>query len=207
LRKGLEREVRHRPDIGFLAALMVLSAPSHVIADDEFSDVGAGKLHAASGFTCPAKIATFERDAVGERDPQAGAVYCAYSKLDGVYGTVVLKPLRSPYDARSSLSGAFEETQSTGGQMIGEQMMKLGQQPEQLDVYSRSYETAHLSEAHYRVLFTGASVGNWAVELTIEYADPRDTDTQKEFLNAVYSAATAEIGAASPQARPMSDAH
>jgi len=174
---------------------------------DEFADSPGGKLHAASGFLCAPKIATFERDAVGERDPQTGAVYCAYSKLDGVYGTVVLKPLRAPYDARSSLAGAFEETQSTGGRMTGEQMMKLGPQPVQLDVYARTFETARLSDTHYRVLFTGAAIGNWAVELTVEYADPRDTDAQKEFLSAVYSAATAQIGATSLPTRSTPDTH
>jgi hypothetical protein len=185
-------------------ALFALSLASRATAADEFADAQGGKLHTASGFLCAPKIATFERDAVGERDPQTGAVYCAYSKLDGVYGTVVLKPLREPYDARASLSGAFEETQSTGGRMIGEQTMKLGSQPVPLDVYARTYETAHLSEAHYRVLFTGAAIGSWAVELTVEYSDPRDTDAQKEFLSAVYGAATKEVGSgASPAQVPQ----
>ena len=93
-------------------ALVVFACSSQAVAKEEFSDTRGEKLHVASGFVCPAKIATFERDAVGERDPQAGAVYCAYSKLDGVYGTILLRPLRAPYDARSSLAGAFEEAQS-----------------------------------------------------------------------------------------------
>jgi hypothetical protein len=188
-------------------ALFASSCASHASAADEFVDAPGGKLHAASGFVCPSKIATFERDAVGERDPQTGAVYCAYSKLDSVYGTVVLKPLRAPYDARSSLSGAFEETQSTGGRMIGEQTMTLGSRPAPLDVYARTYETARLSEAHYRVLFTGAAVRSWAVELTVEYADPRDTDAQKEFLNVVYTAAAAQIGASGAQLPQQMKAH
>jgi hypothetical protein len=184
-------------------ALVALSCTSRAVAQEDFSDARGGKLHIASGFVCPSKITTFERDAVGERDPQARAVYCAYSKLDGVYGTIVVKPLHAAYDARSSLAAAFEETQSTGGRMIGEQMMRFGTSANPLEVYSRTYETAKLSEAHYRVLFAGAAINDWAVELTIEYADPRDSDAQKEFLSAVYSAATAQIGALSvrfPQA-------
>lgn len=185
-----------------ILALLVLAYASQAFAQEEFSDARGEKLHVASGFVCPAKIATFERDAVGERDPQTGSVYCAYSKLDGLYGTIVLKPLRAPYDARSSLAGAFEETQSTGGRMIGDQTMRLASHSAPLDVYVRTYETARLSEAHYRVLFTGAAIGNWAVELTVEYADPRDTDAQKEFLSAVYSAAVAQIAAAAPAQIP-----
>ncbi len=184
-----------RAELVVFALVALVSSVSRGSADEIFSDDSrGGKLHTASGFVCPAKVATFERDAVGERDPQTGAVYCVYSKLDGVYGTVVLKPLRAPYNARSSLSGAFEETQSTGGRMIGEQMTKLGS-PAALDVYARTYETARLSDTHYRVLFTGAAIGNWAVELTVEYADPRDTGAQREFLSAVYGAAGAQIAA------------
>jgi hypothetical protein len=37
-------------------------------------------------------------------------------------------------------------------------------------------------------------VKNWAVETTIEYADPRDTAEKTTFLNAVYESAMAEIG-------------
>jgi hypothetical protein len=42
-------------------------------------------------------------------------------------------------------------------------------------------------------------VGPWAVQVTIEYADPRDTDKQADFLNAVYGEAMAKIvGATEP---------
>jgi hypothetical protein len=44
------------------------------------------------------------------------------------------------------------------------------------------------------VLFSGSVVKNWAVETTIEYADPRDTPEKTAFFNAVYEAALAEIG-------------
>jgi len=198
---GRVNAVHCHPTLWIAVAVVVLAvlAPSRAYSDEGFSDdAQGGKHHLASGFACPAKIATFERDAVGKRDPEAGSVYCAYSKLDGVYGTVVLKPLKGAYDPRSSLSGAFEEAQSTGGHMIGEETMTLASHRATLGVYTRTYETAKLLEAHYRVLYTGAQVGNWAVELTIEYADPRDTDAQKEFLSATYNAASAEIAAAAP---------
>jgi hypothetical protein len=49
---------------------------------------------------------------------------------------------------------------------------------------------------HYRVLFAGAAVGSWAVQVTIEYADPRDNDNETAFLNAAYAQALAEIAGA-----------
>ena len=45
------------------------------------------------------------------------------------------------------------------------------------------------------MLFTGAALKNWAVEATIEYADPRDTPLEKDFLRAIYAAAESQIGA------------
>ena len=164
-------------------------------ADEIFSDDShGGRIHTASGFICPARIGPFHRDAVGERDPEAGTVYCAYSKLDGVYGTIVLKPARTPYDARSSLAGAFEEAESTGGRMVAEQNLNLASTMASTEVFARTYETAKLQDEHYRVLYAGAEIGNWAVELTVEYADPRDVAVEKEFLDAVYAAAETEVG-------------
>jgi len=43
------------------------------------------------------------------------------------------------------------------------------------------------------MLFTGAPFGNWAVETTIEYADPRDNAAQKDFLDTIYAAALKQI--------------
>jgi hypothetical protein len=177
--------------IGFAAA----SAPALAQVDAVFSDDGhGGKVHVDSRFVCPAKIGPFERDAVGERDPQAGSVYCAYSERDGVYGTIVLKPLTGPYEAKASLAGAFEEAQSTGGRMVSEAQLKLGPHSAPLSVYARTYEAAKITDERYRVLYTGAAVGNWGVELTIEYADPRDLASENDFLDAVYSAAGSQIG-------------
>ena len=48
------------------------------------------------------------------------------------------------------------------------------------------------------MLFSGAAVGNWVVETTIEYADRRDNTAQKEFLNTVYAAAIKQIAGPQP---------
>jgi hypothetical protein len=164
---------------------------------DDFADRADGaKVHSASGFVCPLKIGGFERDAVGQYQPEQNSVFCAYSARDGVYGTVVLKPLSGPYDPRASLDREFALQAGTGGRQIGEATLKLAGRPDPVVVYSRSYETARLLDAHYRALYTGAGFANWAVETTIEYAEPRDSDSKQEFLAAVYSAARAGFPAA-----------
>jgi hypothetical protein len=182
--------------VRILSATLLILFASSAHADEIFSDDShGGKLHVASNFTCPAKIGPFERDAVGERDPQANVVYCAYSERDGVYGTILLRPLTGPYDAKASLAGAFEEAQSTGGRMISELQIKLGPRAAPVPIYARTYESAKLTDERYRVLYSGAAIGNWGVELTIEYADPRDLVSERDFLNAVYAAAARQIGA------------
>jgi hypothetical protein len=180
-------------------ALLLSSLPAFAqdAAIDSFADTrDGGKLHAASGFVCPAKIGLFERDAVGEADPEKGAVFCAYSALDGVYGTITLAAPEGPYDPKTALAPGFIEQEGTGGRRIAEGMLSLTSKPgaAPLAVYTRTYETARLEDDHYRVLFTGAEVKNWAVEVTIEYAEPRDTPVEDEFLRAVYAAAAREIG-------------
>jgi len=163
---------------------------------DPFSDTrDGGKLHTASGFVCPAKIGLFERDAVGEADPSKGADFCAYSALDGVYGTIKITPLDGPYDAKSSLAPGFIEQEGTGGKRISDGLATLAARPAQVVIYARTYETAKLEDLHYRVVFAGSQFKNWAVETTIEYADPRDTPVENEFLHAVYAAAEGEIAA------------
>ena len=154
-----------------------------------------GKLHAASGFICPARIGAFERDAVGEADPGKGIDFCAYSALDGIYGTIRLVPLSGPYDAQASLAPDFVETEATGGKRMVDGLVTLSAKPQPLAVYARTYETAKLEDFRYRVLFSGAQFGNWAVETTIEYADPRDVGLEDQFLHAVYAAAPNEITA------------
>lgn len=181
-------------------ALAMLARPAFAqdASDEAFVDARDGaKLHGASGFSCPAKIGLFERDAVGEADPQDGADFCAYSALDGVYGTITLTPLTGPYDAKASLAAGFVEQEGTGGKRIAEGMANLPTKSGTpvLSIYTRTYETAKLEDLHYRVLFAGAQFKDWAVETTIEYADPRDTPVEEQFLRAVYAAAESEIAA------------
>jgi hypothetical protein len=181
------------------AAAFVVSAAGGALAagsnSEPFADGAKDtKVHSASGFVCPLKIGSFERDAVGQSDPENAADFCAYSALDGLYGTIVLKPLSGGYDAKASLADAFVVQEGTGGKQVAETIVKLaGGTP--LEIFTRSYETSKLEDQHYRVLLAGAAFGNWAVETTIEYAEPRDNADERDFLQAVYRAASAEIAA------------
>jgi hypothetical protein len=164
-------------------------------SDTHFKDgPGYAKVHIASGFVCPATIGPFERDAQGEKDVQAGSDVCSYAALDGVYGTIVLTPLTGPYDPKASFAPQFVEIEGTGGKKIGEKTIRLGgkSQPP-LSVYTRTYRTARAETLEYRTLFAGTQIGNWAVEVTVEYADPRDTNAQKQFLNSVFGAAARDV--------------
>lgn len=166
-------------------------------AADPFKDgPGYAKIHVASGFVCPASIGPFERDAAGENDVQTGSDICSYAALDGVYGTIVLTPLTGPYDAKASLAPQFVEQEETGGKQIAEKTLVLGSKSAPLRVFSRAYRTARAESLEYRILFTGVQIGNWAVEVTMEYADPRDSAAETQFLNAVYGAAVKDIPAA-----------
>lgn len=185
----------------FLAGVTFLFAANggaQTVAGDTFADGPDGaKLHAASNFVCPARIGSFERDAVGESDPQTGADFCAYAALDGVYGTIKLLPLHGSYDARQSLARDFTEQEGAGGKNIAETQLAIanGHAPS-LVVYTRTYETAKLEDLHYRVQFAGASIGNWAVETTIEFAEPRDLPEAQQFLRTVYISAQNKIAPA-----------
>ncbi len=183
--------------LGALAFLLV--APmvhAQSMPGDAFADGKDGaKVHKASGFICPAKIGLFERDAVGDADPETQTDFCAYSVLNGVYGTIKLTPLTGAYDPKASLAADFTEQEGTGGKEISEKPEVVAGGAEPLSVYARTYETSKLEDLHYRVLFTGAALKNWAVEATIEYADPRDTPLEQDFLRAIYAAAQSQIGA------------
>jgi hypothetical protein len=181
--------------IFFLAALAATTpALAQNTAADVFADGKDGvKVHVASSFVCPLRIGLFERDAVGQSDIDTGADFCAYSALDGVYGTITLIPLSGAYDPKASLAQDFAETEQTGGRKISEGAAASA--PGALSIYTRAYETAKLEDLHYRVLFAGGVIGHWAVEATIEFADPRDTPQERQFLAAVYQAAQNEIAA------------
>jgi hypothetical protein len=173
----------------FSAALLT---PAH--AADIFTDGPNGtKVHTASGFVCPLKIDGFERDAVGERDPQLHADYCAYSALDGVYASVMLRPLPKNYDPKAMLAADFTIQEGAGGAMIGETIQSVGPKNAALPVYVRNYETARTETVRYRTLFASAAVGSWAVQVTVEYADPRDKDLQAVFLETTYAATVSKF--------------
>lgn len=178
------------------ALLMLLPASAALAqSDGHFKDgPGYAKVHIASGFVCPATIGPFERDAQGEKDVVAGSDLCSYAALDGVYGTIVLTPLTGPYNPGASLAPQFVELEGTGGKKIGEQTIKLGgKNAPPLTVYTRTYRTARAEALDYRTLLAGAQIGNWAVEVTVEYADPRDTASEKLFLNSVFGAAAKDV--------------
>lgn len=181
-----------------VAVSVAFGAWPQTVAGDPFGDGANGaKLHLASRFVCPAKIGSFERDAAGESDPESGTDFCAYAALDGVYGTIRLVPLRGSYDAKQSLAKDFAEQEGAGGKRIAESdvAMSRSARGSPASVYTRTYETAKLEDLHYRVEFTGAAIGNWAVETTIEFAEPRDLPEAQSFLRAVYDAAQNEIPA------------
>jgi hypothetical protein len=174
-----------------------VTASAQVVAGDPFADGNDGaKRHIASGFTCPLKIGPFRRDAVGESDPESHSDFCAYYAQDGVYGTIKLLPVSGTYDPKESLAADFGQQEATGGKEIDENAAGLvGSSAMQLPVYTRSYETSKLEELHYRVLFAGAAINGWAVETTVEFAEPRDVTVERTFLQAVYDSARSEIGA------------
>ncbi len=160
---------------------------------DVFTDgANNAKVHAASGFVCPTKIGLFQRDAVGERDPKTSADFCSYSALDGVYGTITLTPLSGPYDPKTALVPEFQEQEATGGKVIGEATGRFGGAA----VYTRSYGTSNLGDTRYRVQFAASAVGQWAVQVTTEYASPRDDAVKQDFLDAVYDEAVHRLGGA-----------
>ena len=177
--------------------LIASGAAAQTVAGDTFADGANGaKVHVASKFVCPAKVGPFERDAVGESDPETGADFCAYAALDGVYGTIKFVPLHGAYDARQSLAQDFAEQEGAGGKSIAENDVSVTTVVASLPVYTRTYESAKLEDLHYRVQFAGAAIGSWAVETTIEFAEPRDLTEAQSFLRAVYAAAQNEIAIA-----------
>jgi len=183
--------------IAFASAMAAAPALAQNSSGDPFADAADGaKVHSASGFVCPARIDDFERDAIGISDIDTGTDFCAYSALDGVYGTIKLTPLTGAYDPKASLAADFEEQEKTGGKMVGETTEKVdGKAGAPILVYTRTYQAASLEELHYYVEFTGAAVTGWAVEATIEYASPRNDAEAKAFLDAVYAGAEAKIAA------------
>ncbi len=183
-----------------LAAMVLCMSPAlaQTTDIDAFKDgPDEAKVH-VSGFVCPLFIGLFERDAYGERDPSIGADFCAYSALDGLYGTITLTPLKAAYDPKTALVPEFTEQEGIGGKVVDEKTMTLGGGKTPISVYTRTYETAALETLHYRILFSGGTIGNWALEATVEFATPRDDKAEREFLDTVYTEALTHIAKMSP---------
>jgi hypothetical protein len=176
--------------VGILCSSSAFGQESADTFTDRAND--GAKVH-VSGFVCPQRIGTFERDAVGEYDLERNQDFCAYASLDGAYGTVTIQPLNGGYDPKASFADDFSEQDATGGKRIAERPVRLNGSP--LSIYTRTYRTARAEALEYRILFAGAAVKNWVVQVTVEYADPRDTLTEGEFLQTIYAAAEKEIGA------------
>lgn len=175
-----------------LVTAVVLLAAGQAIASDTFADREDGAKVHGSGFKCPQKIGDFERDAVGEADPEAKSDFCAYSAVGGVYGTIKLGPLSGSFDPKQALAADFALQEATGGKRLTEKMVGLN--GSSVRIYTRTYNTAQAESLGYRILFAGAAVNGWAVEATVEYADPRDVDAEAGFLRAVYATALRQIG-------------
>ncbi|MGZ5939519.1 MAG: hypothetical protein ACXWLD_05805 [Rhizomicrobium sp.] len=186
---------------GCLAISPVAAQTTNIDAFKDGAD--EAKVHSASGFVCPLFIGHFERDAYGERAPMLGSDFCVYSSLDGVYGTITLTPLKAAYDPKTALIPEFTEQEGIGGKIVGESTVHIGGGATPISVYSRTYETAALETLHYRIMFSGGTVGSWAVEATVEFATPRDDEKLRDFVNAVYTEALVHIAKVAPPQGPV----
>lgn len=178
-----------------ILALSLCCMHAALAQEDTFSEKpGGAKIHAASGFVCPVKIGHFERDAVGVRSTETDTDYCAYSARDGVYGTITLTPLPREYDPKAMLAPDFVAMEGVGSRQVGEETRTFGPD-KQITAYTRTYEAVRIEAMHYRVEYVSAAVGSWAVQVTMEYADPRDVETKDDFLNAAYDEAVKDLAA------------
>src|ERR1051326_537977 len=126
-----------------LVGLLPAAAHAQNRADTSTDRDDGAKVH-VSGFVCPQRIGDFERDAVGEADPEHNEDFCAYSALDGVYGTITLQPLNGGYAPKAAMASDFSEQESTGGKRLVETTVRLNGAP--LAIYTRTYSTTHRSE-------------------------------------------------------------
>lgn len=86
----------------------------------------------------------------------------------------------------------FVVQEGSGGRMSAEKIVMLGPDHD-MAVYTRTYDAARVEAMRYRVLFTSAAVGAWVVQVTVEYADPRDIEARNAFLDAVFAAAQKQL--------------
>lgn len=178
--------------IAALAVAGFLLSVAPALAQDAGFTAGPNnaKVH-ASGFICPLKIGPFERDVAGLRSPVTGADYCAYSAPSGIYGTVIIMALPSPFDPKVTLASEFGVEEGTHSRLIPdtEKTQQIGSIP----VYQRAYETARIETRAYRTLYASAAVGAWAVTAIVEYSYPQDKTIAAAFLAAVYGEAAKDL--------------
>ncbi len=188
---GGQQDHHHRhAGKGVVVVWLLLAVAPALAQEGGFGDGPNGAAIHTSGFVCPLKIGTFERDATGLRDVGSGADYCAYSALSGIYGTVIIMALPSPFDPKNVLAPEFRVQEGTDGHLIGEEMQRIATIP----VYTRVYETARLQSRQYRTLYASGAVGAWSVAVIVEYAQPQDKAIASTFLTAIYGEAVKDIG-------------
>ncbi len=165
-----------------------------------------GRIARASGFVCPDRIGPYIRDAAGQSSVSQKKVFCSYYALDGIYGTVRIQPLDGQFDGPGLLAGQFSQEAGSGGRVVSQKTLSFAGAGKVLPVFSRTYETSHLENLHYRVSYASALVRGWVVEVISEYASPRDDATRTEFLKWVYGPGLAALlprhAAGSPPAGP-----
>ncbi len=152
-----------------------------------------GRIARASGFVCPDRVGPYIRDAAGQSGMSRKRVFCSYYALDGIYGTVRILPLAGKFDGPSLLAGQFSQEAGSGGRVVAQKSRSFHSASGPLHVFTRTYETSHLENLHYRVSYASAPVLGWVVEVISEYASPRDDATKTVFLNWVYGPGLATL--------------
>ena len=179
---------------------LVLMSTTLVRAHDTTVALGAfrygphdGRIARASGFVCPDRIGPYIRDAAGQSGVSQKRVFCSYYARDGIYGTVRILPLDGQFDGPGLLAGQFSQEAGSGGRIVAQTTLSIAAAGRVLPVFSRTYETSHLENLHYRVSYASAPVRGWVVEVISEYASPRDDATKTVFLDWVYGPGLAAL--------------
>jgi hypothetical protein len=152
-----------------------------------------GRIARASGFVCPDRVGPYIRDAAGQSGMSEKRVFCSYYALDGIYGTVRILPLKGKFDGPGLLAGQFSQEAGSGGRVVDQKTRSFHAASGLLRVFTRTYETSHLENLHYRVSYASAPALGWVVEVISEYASPRDDATKAVFLNWVYGPGLATL--------------
>ncbi len=190
-----------------LVSTALASARGATVALGAFRDgPHDGRIARASGFVCPDRIGPYIRDAAGQSSVSQKRVFCSYYALDGIYGTVRILPLDGQFDGPGLLAGQFSQEAGSGGRVVAQKNLSFAAAGRVLPVFSRTYETSHLENLHYRVSYASAPIRGWVVEVISEYASPRDDATKTVFLDWVFGPGLAALrprhAAGSPPAGP-----